>query len=421
MGSVAGNGPARPEVADPVLPAAPYLTSADALGAVGAAVRAAGGALLDLAAREVHYRPRKMLVVRFDAQVSWGGADPADETIMAATTVDGPPAGTLVVEAAVPSDDDDGPQPMQIGVWRYPFDPELPGLGAAVVPRDAGPVLGVRPEDLTLTVRSFRACRRAVVRAQWPEGEAYLKVVPPAEVGALLERHRALHEAGLPVPLVRAADPTAGLVVLAPLVGLDLRAHLCDEDASLPSPAAIAQLVERLAAVPLDLDTEATPLLLAAPRHAAMLASVHRPARRRLDALLGALSPDQPGPVRPGVVHGDLHDAQVKVGPDGGVVGVLDVDGAGRGDVYDDLGRFVGHLLALAHAVPAHAGRIEAYAEACRAEFAALLEPDELDRRIAAALVGLATGPFRTQQQGWRDRVMRLLDHAASIIGRSGT
>src|SRR5690606_28833060 len=111
-------------VDDALIPAAAHLLGDGAHDLVGAAVAHAHGDLRSLRPVQVQHRPGHELVVRYHAEVAWHGAEPRIETLLAATTRDGAPEGTLVLEA----------EGMQAGVWRYPFDPELPGLPDAVTP-----------------------------------------------------------------------------------------------------------------------------------------------------------------------------------------------------------------------------------------------------------------------------------------------
>ncbi len=88
-------------------------------------------------------------------------------------------------------------------------------------------------------------------------------------------------------------------------------------------------------------------------------------------------------------MHGDLYEAQLLLAG-GDVVGVLDVDGAGAGQRIDDLANLLGHLAVLGH-------------HGYRRELAAGLPvaPADLATRVAAVVLGLATGPFRVQSRGW--------------------
>ena len=86
-------------VDDAVLPAAAHLTGPDARHVLRAALDAAGGRLERARPCHLQYRPGHDVVVRFDGRVRWAAADAVAETLLAATTRRGPPAGTLPVEA----------------------------------------------------------------------------------------------------------------------------------------------------------------------------------------------------------------------------------------------------------------------------------------------------------------------------------
>lgn len=179
---------------DAVLPAAAHLTGPGARRVLRAAVEAADGELGAARACYVHYRPGHDVVVRYDASVSWSGAPAVEETLVAATTSDGAPAGTLPVEAPTA----DGTS-LVVGVWRWPFDPDITGIADAVVPSTAAHFLdGLVTGRLQLEVVAFRPMQRAVVRTVDEQGRVhYLKAVRPAPGGS-------------PCPGRSAAIPNAG-------------------------------------------------------------------------------------------------------------------------------------------------------------------------------------------------------------------
>ena len=389
-------------VADPLLPAAPYLTGAHARDVVAPAVEAGDGMLETIEPRQVLYRPGRELVVSYAAVVSWRSGPSVRETLLAATTPTGEPPGTMPIEA-------DG---LRVGVWRYPFDPYLPGLAGAVTHGPVGELLGVPASDLTLTVRSFRPCRRAVVHATWPGGEAYIKVLPPAEVQRLVDAHSALLASGLPVPEILDTDERRGVVVMRALTGTSLRNRLLEGRGAMPGGQAILDVVQQFAELSQDsawvAGGEHVSLIKAAPRHAAMLERVLPRVGGRLDTLLARL--DQPGmDTEASIIHGDLHDGQLQVDASGEIVGVLDIDRVGVGEPLDDVARFLGHLIALGELTPDARLYVEPFASQLRRHLDGLLDPRELDRRVAAALIGLATGPFRSQMPSWRERVSDVL------------
>lgn len=384
---------------DRLLPAAAHLTGADAADVLRPVVAAAGDELISCRTSQVQYRPESDLVVRYRCEIDRHGRTTTD-TLLAATTVAGPYAGTVPVEATTA----DGTN-LSVGVWRWPFDPVLPGLSAAVTPSRAADrlsgLVGRRPE---VEVVAYRPTERAVVRVRGERREVYVKVVPAATTDVLVARHTTLRDAGLPVPRILAADE--GWIAMEALTGTTLRDRLKRGDLPLPPPERFRELHRTLAAA----DHAGLPPVRSrlddVPHHAAMLATVLPECRGLLDELVGRIAAMPPRTAATGLVHGDLHEAQLVVDDDG-ITGLLDVDDAGPGDPVGDLGTLLAHL-----AYRAETGddpRIAAYAVGLRAAVAADTEPADVDRHVAAVLVGLATGPFRIQQPDWEHMTRRVL------------
>jgi hypothetical protein len=397
-------------IEDPDLPAAAHLLGPGAEHLVAAGLAALGAEVRRLRSTQVVYRPGSELTVRYDATVAWGDGRVTDEVLCTGTTRTGAPPGTIPLAA-------DG---MEAGLWRYPFDPALPGLEPAVTPSGVAAVVGAhvgaRPH---LTVRAYRPGRRAVVHAAGDAGEAYLKVVRPASFDALVAVHRALHSAGLPVPEVIAGDPPRGILVLRALPGTVLRDRIRAGATPWPDARSVLDLLDRLASVEpppgtgsaghSDRATAAhlTMVARALPGGSARIADL----RSELD---GMALPDGP----PILIHGDLHEAQLMVaGPR--ITGLLDIDGVGTGRRVDDLGRLLGHLSTLALGAGPEQPAIEAYVEALRRGFGEAVDLSDLDRRAAAVAVGLATGPFRVQMQGWEAETRRRLELARAWVARA--
>ncbi len=400
---------------DPLLPVAPYLTGPHGADALVPAVQAAGGELLSASPRQVVYRPGRDLVVMFATSISWHGAAPVEETLIAGSSRRSPLPGTVTVQA------DD----LQVQVWRYPFDPALPGLADAVTVERAAALLGVPTDGLELTVVSFRPCRRAVVRARRRDADdLYLKAVPPAEYDGLVARHRALHTAELNVPVITHLAPASSVVATLALPGRDLREAVVAGGRALPTAAQILAVTEQFSQVTIDGASPVVTLAAAAPRHAAMLRLVLPDSAPLLEHLLAAIVDDGPAlPQR--TIHGDLHDAQLRIDGEGRVVGVLDVDGAGPGDPLDDPARLTAHLFALSVLGSGHApdgGDARRYAARLRADFRELVTDGAgFDRRVAAALIGLATGPYRSQTDGWQHATHEVLHLAERIAAHLPT
>ena len=386
-------------IEDAFLPAAAHLTGPSAPDVLAAAVAAAGGELISCRPSHVQYRPQADLVVRYRCDVRRDGATTQD-TVLAATTVNGPYAGTVPIEAEAA----DGTT-LSVGVWRWPFDPILTDLATMVTPQLAeehlAPLVGGRPR---LEVVAYRPTERAVVRVEGSHREIYVKVVPPTATEALLARHERLSDAGLPVP--RALGSGAGWIAMEALAGTTLRERLKAGSHRLPAPDRYRELLAALAEVDIPGATPARSRVDDAPHHAAMLAAVLPDERRRIGELVERLGERRHQGV--GTVHGDLHEAQLVV-DDEQVTGLLDIDDVGPGDPLDDIATLVAHLRFRAATSETGAGLIEDYAGATRHAVALGHDPADVDRHVAAVLVGLATGPFRIQQPDWASTTRRLL------------
>lgn len=403
---------------DAVLPASRHLTGEHARDVLATVVAAADGRLDAVRPSHVQYRPGSELVVRYEATVSWRGAAPVAETLLAAATTRGPLPGTvpLVAEA------DEGQ--LRVGVWRWPFDPILPGLGTAVAATGIAPLLGVDPRSVRLEVIAYRPTERAVVRVTTDRGSThYVKVVRPEAVVPLVDRHVRLAAAGVPVPVVTSHDPTTGIIVMDELSGATLRERLKVDLPPWPGAAEFRRLTAALAAAPLDGATPVRGRVSDALGHARVLAEIAPGRIPQLDRLTDHLrtAVERSEQRRGAVVHGDLYEAQLIVdGPR--IIGLLDIDDVGPGDPLDDLATVLGHLRYRAGTTRTNAARLTAYADELREGFCAgghggpAVDPDELDLVTGAVLVGLATGPFRIQQRGWADAVVRHLDTAEALI-----
>jgi len=394
---------------DDALPAAVHLAGPRAEPLLRAAIDFVGGRLHSSRPIHIQYRPGSDVVVRFDSLVSWRGADPVRETLMAATSRDGAPAGTVPVVAEA-----DGRQ-LAVGVWRWPFDPFMPALAAMVTPREAAARLGELVHGpLELAVVAYRPTERAVVRVIDANGTVlYVKVLPPARVASLVERHRRLRAAGVPAPLIVAADEHEGWLAMAELAGDTVRERIKSDAPGWPDADAYLSLLRDLRSTGIA-DRRVATRTTDAVGHAAMLAAVAPDLQSRLDAQVDAIEPAiERADARRTAVHGDLHEAQLVV--DGTrIVGLLDVDDAGCGDPLDDLATVLAHLRFRAAVDDRLRTRIGAYADELATAFsreaqALGCDAGELHIVTAAVLVGLATGPFRIQRPHWRRDVDRVL------------
>ncbi|MPQ98776.1 phosphotransferase [Modestobacter sp. I12A-02628] len=379
-----------------------------------AALAPTGAGLRSLRATSVTLQPDGAAIVQYAASLVTADGRPARDTL-AATTGSRIPDGAAVLAGDVSG------TTVEVGLWRWPHDPALPALAwatSAAAVRARLPGLGVPAEDARLRLRAYRPGRRAVVEVTSARGTWYLKVVRPRAAAPLAERHAVLGS-GAPVPPVLAGTPD-GVLVLPGLPGTPMRALLAGDGAGLPDLAAVDAVLDALPAAALDLPAPGRhapgDALGRARGHAAVLGMVAPHLRPRLDRLCAALEGVDPGRHERVPVHGDLYEAQLLV-TDGAVTGLLDVDTAGAGHRVDDWATLLAHLAVLEQLLPDPATVIRTRA-AWTAELAGRWPDDALRARVAAVLLGLATGPFRVQQAGWPARTeARLALAEAALTG----
>lgn len=393
---------------DRALPAVEHLVGDGALDVLRPPVEAAGGVLHAAKPVQVQYRPGSDVVVRYAAEIAWGDGAVESDTLVAASTTRGPLPDTVTVTADTP----DGP--LEVGVWRWPFDPMVTGLGSAVTPRSVATLLGLDPYDIRLDVVAYRPTERAVVRVTTGDGavSSYLKVVAPKASSALAARHAVLIDAGVPAPRVVEADHEAGILVLEPLIGPTLRELIKSKTGEWVAADEFDRLADGFAGARLDAPPIAS-RVSDGVLHAQMLRKVAPRLRGRLDELIDWLQ-ESAVPAADTTVHGDLHEAQLVV--DGGrIVGVLDIDDAGPGAPIDDRANVIARLVFRSTLDQRVRTELDHYAETLRTASLDRFGGPQLDVHIAAALVGLATGPFRMQGPTWREDVASLTERAANM------
>ncbi len=370
-----------------------------------------GGAVLDGRPRQVTHRPAGSSTVRYEVRVGWPDGSTTEETVVASI-------GRRIGDGAAVLRRDE----IDVQMWRWPHDPALPGLAAALdrtkvrrLLADLGSGVG----DVDLRVRAYRPGRRAVVEASNDRGRLFLKVVPPDRAQRLHENHRLLAP-HLPVPdSIGWTDD--GIVVLPGVGGATLRSVLRRGGAS-PAPAAIDGLLDRLPIELLDRSRRST-WSDAVRHHGRVINATVPSAASQVDGLLDQLEERRQRmnehPLVP--VHGDLHEAQLLVSGRR-VVGLLDVDTAGVGHRVDDLANLCAHLSVLSIVTPSSAA-IRSYGAQVLAFAEQAHDPHDLRVRIAAGVVGLSTGPFAVLERDLVSATRARLDLAERWIAsadRSG-
>lgn len=382
------------------------LTGEDAGDLLRAALATAGEELLSWRVKQVDHRPGSSTTAAYDVKVA--APDGERSALLAAST------GLRRPGAVRPGVLQLSDGQTQVAVWRFPLDPGLPALAAAMdetTVRDLLTGYGVADGPVTLTLRSYRPRRRAVVEVRAPGCRVFLKVLRPSRVAALHERHRLLRDAGVPVP--RSLGWTDdGLLVLEGLPGETLRDRLRSGGA-VPSGVAVLALLDRFPAAACALPARRS--WTDEVEHYAGVVAAALPDEaercRRLAADVRDLLVD--APVVP--VHGDLYETQLVLSG-AEVSGVLDVDTAGPGRRADDLACLLAHAHVLALMEPGHRASTHATGAGWLAAFERAVDPVDLRARVAGVVVSLATGPHRVQESGWQQATRARLDLAEQWV-----
>ena len=312
----------------------------------------------------------------------------------------------------------------EVAVWLYPNDPDLPGLVRTSTPVAIAALLNehrvlpqpVTADQIVLEMVGYRPRRRAVLRVivRTREGRVvlYAKVLREAAFAATLRRHELLIEAGIPAPPIAAAT-TDFVLVLRALSGRPLASAMFD---SVP-PCAAEDLVDLLDAMPAEISLlpRRAPWVDSVEQYAAMVAA----ALPELDGRLASLT----ATIRSAVVvspggeptHGDFHEGQLLVSA-GAVSGLLDVDTAGPGRRVDDLACLLAHLQTVQRMNPKQAARVQRLVRTWTPVFDERVDPVELRLRAAGVIISLATGPYRSQEQGWRQETESILASAERLV-----
>lgn len=386
--------------ADPKLPALRALLGSDATDVLSAAGTAGGFEVVAAEASQVRYRPGRSVVVQYRTSIRDGNGQVSQPMLTATCGID-VGSDTPIVS---------GPEGVEIAVWRFPYDPFLPGLRSASNGprvRELLQRLGAPTDTATLRVRAYRATRRAVVEARGDTASVFMKVLQPAKAHALHEKHQSLAK-HLPIPRSLGWSQRLGIVAMEALPGTTLRNRIESGSAEMPSPAALIDLLDSFPQ-PSSTASATPPAHRRVREHARLIGSVLPEARVLLDELAAATdTASAPGP--PEAVHGDFHASQVLL--DGSeIVGLVDVDTAGSGQRVDDLAALVGQIATLTLLLP-DPQPAQSYLEILIDDFDTRIDPEALRARTGYVILGLATGPFRVQLADWPHETMQRLELA---------
>lgn len=379
-------------ISDPVDAGLDLLTGDTARELMVSVLAASGGTLLGWSVSQVDHQPGQGTTASYGARVRWTDGSVTRERVGACS-------GQLPTGVARLRNGR-----TEIGMWRFPFDPDLPALPAACDPQLMAQVLdgaglGAGVGAAHLRVRAYRPRRRAVIEVSARGGgTVFVKVVRPDKARRLHERHQLAAGAGVPVPAPLGWTDD-GLVVLSALPGRTLRQQLAGSGPVRLDPDTV---VAALDALPPRLATGRARRTWGqkAPHYAEVIAAAAPGLATRARAVASAVVHDRPdGPAVP--VHGDFYESQIMVRGNR-ISGLLDIDTAGSGERLDDAACLLAHLAVLAEIIPHRAGEIRHLGSRLERRFARDLDRAALARRTAAVVLSLATGPHRVQEPHWQ-------------------
>jgi hypothetical protein len=386
------------------------LTSDDVGALLAAAVQHAGGTLVSWALDHVDANPAQSTTATYSALIDWPYGR-REELLGVSARASGPVDNDTVAEIFA-----DGVR--EVAVWIYPQDPDLPGLPRAAYAESMAELCNrlnifeanVRPEDLSLQMIGYRPRRRAVVKVSFgePPQVVYVKVLRARLFEDVLDRHRLLFQAGLPVaPIAAVTDDH--LLILRELSGNSLAKAIFD----VPEPCTAEALIELLDAMPSSVARlDRRPPWSDAVAHYARMVSAALPALEpKLDRLVDTISQGlAPIPLGNEATHGDFHEGQVHVSG-GRVCGLLDTDRRA-----DDLACLIAHLSTIQRMNAAQEARVHQLIRRWVPVFDSRVDATELRLRAAAVIISLATGPFRGQEPDWERETATMIGSAEALV-----
>lgn len=391
------------------------LTSNDVGGVLAAAVQHAGGTLVSWSLDHVDSNPAQSTTATYSALVDWPYGR-REELLGVSARASGPVDTDTAAEIFADGD-------REVAVWIYPQDPDLPGLARAAYVESMAELCNrhnifaadVRPDDLSLQMIGYRPRRRAVVRVSFgePPQVVYVKVLRARLFDDVVDRHRLLLQAGLPVaPIAAVTDDH--LLILRELPGVSLAKAIFE----VAEPCTAEALIELLDAMPSSVGRlDRRPPWSDAVGHYARMVSAALPALEpKLDRLVETISQGlAPIPHGNEATHGDFHEGQVHV-LGGRVCGLLDNDTLGPGRRADDLACLIAHLSTIQRMNAAQEARVHQLIRRWVPVFDTRVDATELRLRAAAVIISLATGPFRGQEPDWERETATMIGSAEALV-----
>ncbi|WCC79434.1 aminoglycoside phosphotransferase family protein [Cutibacterium equinum] len=391
------------------------LTGPEAGKLLKAAVEHADGILLEWHLDHVDANPGQSTTATYQARVQWPTGE-RQELFGMSARVNGPAQTDARADIYV-----DGSR--EVAVWRYPDDPDLPGLSRAAYPEQMAAIVSqlglvggrVSADEITIRMIGYRPRRRAVLSVEVAQRRFYVKVLREGNFQATLARHDLLTSAGVPSPRVVGITDD-NLLFLAELPGRPLSKALFEPGNPCTAEGLIG-LLDQLPAQVCDLPRRSS-WSDSVDHYCRIVAAAMPDQQDRLDRMADIISQGLTS-LPPGnePTHGDFHEGQIHVW-NGQVCGILDVDTIGPGRRADDLACLVAHLSTVQRMTSCQADRMRQILAQWVPVFDSRVDPVELRLRSAAVAISLATGPYRSQEANWGAETMSIIDAAEALVNQ---
>lgn len=258
---------------------------------------------------------------------------------------------------------------------------------------------------------AYRPGRRAVVRCRTDDEVRFIKLMRPGRLTRVLSHHLAANAVGtatkppFPVfPMLLEVDPASGALTFSELQGASLHCVLSNSSTATDARIeAVAQSIAALhrAAIPSE-NFLASSVGRSLPEWVDLVRVHDAGFAKQCQGALRAVG-ELPRPsMRPGLVHGDLHDRNIFLCERG--VALLDLDDFGIGDPLEEIGNLMAHFVLRAlqagENVDAAEPTMQGFLD-CYRRYGGIAPPRPVAAAIARTMIRLAClYRFRRSQAG---------------------
>ena len=299
-------------------------------------------------------------------------------------------------------------------LFRYPNDPNLPGLSDAASPETACSLLNrhvfeIPVRRVRVNVVRYRPGGHAVLRHRLGDVRFYVRVMRPERLPRLFDAAELLGQSGFALPRFAGCWTEGGVVWLSEIPGTNVRRLVRRGDSLDPEP--MLDALAQLWAIPNAVSGRRPISLRGAYRRARrvfrQVLRDHDGPRQTLRQAIAALDPFVESWRPSGIAHNDFYDDQMIRMPDGRLA-LVDFEEAGPGDPLLDVGNFLAHMRWSAHfGSEAEASASGAFHRRMRQAALARFGWDEraLNLREAVCIFRVCTNPVRHPSPDWPCRL----------------